>query len=151
MLDHKRQTIMLVDDNPANLNIAKNMLKALYEVYALPSAERLFKFLETVKPDIILLDIEMPHMNGYDVIKILKTDARHADIPVIFVTAKTDEINELEGLALGAVDYVTKPFSSAILLKRIETHLTMEKQRAELSKLKESLADMVKEMSERPV
>ncbi len=144
-MERKRQVIMLVDDNHANLNIGKNILKASYEVYALPSAERLFKFLETVTPDLILLDIAMPGMNGFDVIKILKADARHAGIPVIFVTSKTEEINELEGLALGAVDYVTKPFSAAILLKRIENHLLIERQKIELQHLNNNLINMVKE------
>ncbi len=145
MLERKRQIIMLVDDNQANLNIGKNMLKASYEVYALPSAERLFKFLETVTPDLILLDIAMPGMNGFDVIKILKADTRYAGIPVIFVTAKTEEMNELEGLALGAVDYVAKPFSAAILLKRIENHLLIERQKGTLKNLNDNLIGMVKE------
>ncbi len=145
MLEHKRQTIMLVDDNQANLNIGKNMLKDLYEVYALPSAERLFKFLENVMPDLILLDIAMPGMSGFDVLKILKADTRYADIPVIFVTAKTDETDELEGLRLGAVDYVAKPFSAAILLKRIENHLLIARQKEELIRLSENLIGMVKE------
>ncbi len=145
MLERKRQTIMLVDDNQANLNIGKNMLKGLYEVYALPSAERLFKFLETVLPDLILLDIDMPGMNGFDVIRILKAQGRYANIPVIFVTAKTEEMDELEGLQLGAVDYVTKPFSAAILLKRIENHLLIERQNAELKKFNDNLVDMVRE------
>ncbi len=123
----KRQTIMLVDDNPTNLTLGKNMLQEYYEVYALPSAERLFKFLEVVTPDLILLDIRMPDMDGYEVIKILKDDARYADIPVIFVTTKAMETDELKGLELGAVDYVTKPFSIAILMKRIETHLALRK------------------------
>ncbi len=149
MLERKRQTIMLVDDNQANLNIGKNMLKNFYEVYALPSAERLFKFLETVIPDLILLDIGMPGMNGFDVIRILKAEARYVDIPVIFVTAKTEEMDELEGLALGAVDYVTKPFSAAILLKRIENHLLIERQQAELKKLNDSLIGMVKDKTAR--
>ncbi len=149
MLERKRQTIMLVDDNQANLNIGKNMLKNFYEVYALPSAERLFKFLESVKPDLILLDIGMPGMNGFDVIRILKAEARYADIPVIFVTARTEEMNELEGLALGAVDYVTKPFSAAILLKRIENHLLIGRQKAELKKLNNSLIEMVKDKTAR--
>ncbi len=144
MLDKKRQTIMLVDDNQANLNIGKNMLKGHYEVYALPSAERLFKFLESVKPDLILLDIAMPGMNGFDVIRILKADARYMKIPVIFVTAKAEETDELVGLALGAVDYVTKPFSAAILLKRIENHLLLESHRNELKHLNENLVEMVK-------
>ncbi|MDR1705852.1 MAG: response regulator [Clostridiales bacterium] len=148
MTGKKRQAIMLVDDNQANLNIGKNMLKDRYEVYALPSAERLFKFLETVKPDLILLDIAMPGMSGFDVIRILKADARQADIPVIFLTAKSEEMNELEGLTLGAVDYVTKPFSAAILSRRIENHLLIEKQRAELKSLNESLIGMVKEKAD---
>ncbi len=123
----KRQTIMFVDDNPINLTLGKNMLQDYYEVYALPSAERLFKFLEVVTPDLILLDIRMPEMDGYEVIRILKNDARYADIPVIFVTTKAMETDELKGLELGAADYVTKPFSAAILLKRIENHLAFKK------------------------
>ncbi len=149
MFECKRQTIMLVDDNQANLNIGKNMLKGLYEVYALPSAERLFKFLETVRPDLILLDIDMPGMNGFDVIRILKAQERYANIPVIFVTAKTEEMDELEGLQLGAVDYVTKPFSAAILLKRIENHLLIKSQNVELKKFNENLMEMVKEKTAR--
>ena len=145
MINKKRQTIMLVDDNQANLNIGKNMLKEFYEVYALPSAERLFKFLETVTPDLILLDIAMPGMNGFDVIRILKADAKHAGIPVIFVTAKAEEMNELEGLNLGAVDYVTKPFSASILLKRIENHLLIARQKVELKVLNDSLIKIVRE------
>ncbi len=141
----KRQTIMLVDDNQANLNIGKNMLKDSYEVYALPSAERLFKFLETVKPDLILLDIAMPGMSGFEVIRILKADSRYANIPVIFVTARSEEMNELEGLSLGAVDYVTKPFSAAILLRRIENHLLVLRQKAELKSLNDSLIGMVRD------
>ncbi len=87
----------------------------------------------------------MPDMNGYEVIKMLKADARYAGIPVIFVTAKAEEMSELSGLSLGAVDYVTKPFSSAILLKRIENHLIMAKQKTTLSKLNDSLVDILKE------
>ncbi len=143
--ERKRQIIMLVDDNQANLNIGKNILKSSYEVYALPSAERLFKFLETVTPDLILLDVSMPGMSGFDVIRLLKADPRHAGVPVVFVTAMSDETDELEGLALGAVDYVAKPFSAAILLKRIENHLLLEKQKAELKKLNDNLIGMVRE------
>lgn len=148
MFERKRQTIMLVDDNQVNLNMGKNMLKDFYEVYALPSAERLFKFLETVTPDLILLDVAMPNMNGFDIIKILKANAQYAGIPIIFVTAKTDEMNELEGLALGAVDYVAKPFSAAILLKRIENHLLIKTQQAELKRFNDNLIEMVKEKTE---
>lgn len=145
MYKPQRQTIMLVDDNQANLNIAKNMLRNLYEVYALPSAERLFKFLESVRPDLILLDIMMPGMNGFDVIKLLKADARYMDIPVIFVTSRTEETDELEGLALGAVDYITKPFAAPIMLRRIANQLLIERQKDELVDFNDNLIEMVKE------
>ena len=136
---------MLVDDNMANLKIGKNMLKDVYEVYALPSADKLFACLERVIPDLILLDIEMPTMSGYEVIKILKANERCANIPVVFVTSRNGEMDELEGLALGAVDYVTKPFSTAILQKRIENQLLIQRQKAELKDLNENLMNMVKE------
>ena len=139
------QKIMLVDDNKANLSIAKSMLDSYYDVFALQSASKLFEFLKHITPDLILLDIEMPDMSGYDVIKILKVDQRYIDIPVIFLTARNEENDELEGLALGAVDYVTKPFSSAILLKRIESHLLIQKQRQELKELNDNLMKMVKD------
>ncbi len=148
MYEQKRSTIMLVDDNQANLSMGKNMLRSFYEVYALPSAERLLKFLEVKTPDLILLDIAMPGMNGFEVMRLLKADSKYADIPVIFVTAKTDETDELEGLALGAVDYVTKPFSSAILLKRIENHLLIQRQKDQLMRLNDNLIEMVRERME---
>lgn len=136
---------MLVDDNQVNLNIGKNMLKDLYEVYALPSAERLFAFLDSVTPDLILLDVAMPNMSGFDIIKVLKADTRYADIPVIFVTAKIDYMNEYEGLSLGAVDYVAKPFSATLLRKRIENHLLLRGQQVEMKKFNDNLIKMVKD------
>jgi putative two-component system response regulator len=147
MSERKKQTIMLVDDNQTNLTIGKNMLKDSYEVFALSSAEKLLDILEDVTPDLILLDIDMPGMNGFDAIKILKADTKLANIPVMFVTARSEESNELDGLDLGAVDYVTKPFSAAILLRRIENYLLIEKQKAELKKLNGSLIGMVREKS----
>ncbi len=145
MFESERQTIMLVDDNKANLTMTKNILKDTYKVYALPSSERLFAFLKTVTPDLILLDIEMPVMDGFETIKQLKSDSRYAEIPVIFVTARIEEIDELEGLSLGAVDYVTKPFAAPIMLKRIENVLLIERQKAELKSLNDNLIEMVKE------
>jgi putative two-component system response regulator len=136
---NSRKKIMLVDDNLANLTAGKNMLKEHHEVFAIPSAAKLFDFLSHVMPDLILLDIEMPEMNGYDAIKLLKADERYADIPVIFVTAKTDEGSELEGLALGAIDYVIKPFSAPLLLKRIENHIIMAEQKNHLLEFNNNL------------
>jgi putative two-component system response regulator len=143
----QRKKIILVDDNLANLAAGKQMLKDNYEVYAIPSAAKLFEFLEHVTPDIILLDIEMPVMNGYETIKILKEDSRCAEIPVVFLTAKSDEESELEGLRLGAIDYVSKPFSAPLLLKRIENHMLMAEQKRELRNFNENLQLLVFEKS----
>lgn len=120
------KTIMLVDDNVANLKIGRNVLSKDYNVLTIPSGERLFQMIDRVTPDLILLDVEMPDMDGYDVIKKLKQDPKTASIPVIFLTAKSDTGSELEGLSLGAVDYIVKPFSPPILMKRVETHLLLK-------------------------
>jgi class 3 adenylate cyclase len=102
-------------------------------VYTAPSAAKLFGLLaDAIKPAIILLDIDMPEMNGYEAIKILKSKNETKDILVIFLTAKTDTENELEGLDLGAIDYITKPFMPPLLLKRIEVHLLVEAQKKTL-------------------
>ncbi|MDR3175299.1 MAG: response regulator [Desulfovibrio sp.] len=146
-----RHKIMLVDDNMANLAMGKNMLKNTYEVYALPSAAKLFEFLPHMTPDLILLDIMMPGMDGYGAIRLLKADARWADIPVIFLTSRTDENSELEGLSLGAIDYVTKPFSAPLLLKRIENHLLIVSQKRELRDYNENLQEMVRKKTEQIV
>ncbi|MDR3237203.1 MAG: response regulator [Spirochaetia bacterium] len=129
---NKKQRIMLVDDDLPTLMIGEHILSTSYEVFPLPSAKKLFEFLENITPDIILLDILMPEMDGYETIKILKLDERFADIPVIFITAKDDAESELQGLSLGAIDYVTKPFSAPLLQKRIENHLLLESQRRSL-------------------
>jgi class 3 adenylate cyclase len=121
--------IILVDDNPSNLRAGKNVLSEKYEVFTVPSAAKMFEILKDIKPAMILLDIEMPEMSGYEAIRDLKAREETRDIPVIFLTGKTDTENELEGLDLGAVDYITKPFQPALLLKRIEVHLLVEAQK----------------------
>jgi len=143
--ENKKQKIMLVDDNKANLTIGKSILSENYDVFALSSADKLFEFLKHVIPDLILLDIDMPGMNGYETLTILKADKKYADIPVIFVTAKASEADECDGLGLGAIDYIIKPFSPALLLKRIENHLLIQKQKACLQDYNENLIKMVKE------
>jgi len=124
--------IIAVDDDLTSLNIIKTVLKPLYEVYTASSASILFKFLDNILPDLILLDVEMPVMNGYDTIKKLKEDERYAETPVIFLTAKDDENSEKEGFDLGALDYVTKPFSAPLLIKRIENQLLIVSKSKEL-------------------
>jgi putative two-component system response regulator len=110
-----------------------------------PSAKKLFQLLEQTLPDMILLDVVMPEMSGYEAIGILKKNPRTADIPVIFLTSKTDPVSELEGFSLGAVDYVSKPFSPQLLLKRLEVHILLESQKAELKNLNGNLQHLVEE------
>jgi len=119
-MENEKKMIMLVDDNLANLKIGNNILGEKYTVATSPSAAKMFSLLEHNAPDLILLDINMPEMNGYEAIKLLKSKPETKDIPVIFLTAKTEADDEKEGLSLGAVDYITKPFEPDMLLKRIE-------------------------------
>jgi putative two-component system response regulator len=145
-METKRKKIILVDDNAANLLTGKNALMEEYDVYTLASGEKLFNLLQKISlPDLILLDIEMPGMNGYEVIDVLKKDPITAEIPVIFLTSWSDPGTEIDGLNLGAVDYISKPFSPPLLLKRIENHLTMSSQKKELQDFNKNLIKMVKE------
>ena len=140
-MENNRYKIILVDDNNTNLTMGRNMLKTFYEVYPAPSGVKLFEILGNIIPELILLDIEMPEMNGYEAIKKLKADERYKDLPVIFLTAKSDEESELEGLDLGAVDYISKPFSAPLLLKRIANQLLIVRQRNDLIASQAALKD----------
>jgi putative two-component system response regulator len=145
-MDGHRKIIMIVDDNIANLRIAKNSLADTYDIFTVPSAAKMFDLLQRNKPELILLDIDMPEMNGYEAIKILKEHPATKDILVIFLTGKSDSESELEGLSLGAVDYISKPFMPPLLKKRIELHLTVEEQNRKLEEqarvLKEHQAEL---------
>ena len=136
-----RHKIILVDDNMTNLSMGRNMLKAFYEVYPAPSAAKLFETLEKIIPDLVLLDIEMPEMDGYQAIREMKSNPRFSDIPVIFLTAKSDESSELEGFDMGAVDYIAKPFSGPLLLKRIANQLLIVRQKNDLLASRAALKD----------
>ena len=140
-----RKKVILVDDNPINLKLARNTLMGKYDVFTVPSAEKLFQLLEKTIPDIVLLDVMMPGISGYDAIKVLKNDPRTADIPVIFLTSKSDTNSELEGFIQGAVDYVSKPFSPQLLLKRVDVHVLVESQKKELHHINDNLQKIVEE------
>ncbi|MDR1041439.1 MAG: response regulator [Deltaproteobacteria bacterium] len=144
-MDSLRHKIMLVDDNLSNLAIGRSMLKDHYEVFPIPSGRRLFEVLEHVTPALILLDILMPEMDGFEVRRRLKSSGPWDEIPVIFLTSKADEGSELEGLQLGAIDYVAKPFSAPLLLQRIRNQLLLDAQRKELKRYSEDLEGIVKE------
>jgi len=121
-----QKTIFVVDDSNANLLIAKKTLQQQHRVLTFSSAQKMFAVLEKVIPDMILLDIIMPGMDGYEVIKRLKTSEIHSKIPVIFLTGLSEDLNEVHGFELGAVDFITKPFSESVLLNRIKHHLHID-------------------------
>ena len=121
-----KQTILVVDDTPENIDVLSSVLRSEYKVKAALNGEYALKIATCApKPDMILLDIMMPGMDGYDVCRQLKANPATARIPVIFVTAKNQEEDEKKGLALGAVDYITKPISPPIVLARVHTQLAL--------------------------
>ena len=140
-----KKTIFLVDDSITNLIVGENILSDTYNVVTLNLGRRVFDMLKKITPDLILLDIEMPEMDGYEVIKRLKADPETAQIPVIFLTGLDDDETEYEGLSLGAIDYIAKPFSPPLLLKRIEVHLLVEAQKQDLLYINNNLETIVEE------
>lgn len=139
----EKPIILVVDDTPENIDVLSGLLRAEYKVKAALNGERALKVVEKSKPDMILLDIMMPGMDGYEVCRRLKANPATANIPVIFISAKNAEQDERTGLELGAVDYITKPISPAITKRRIETHLDLYNQnRALEQKVAERTADL---------
>ncbi|MDR0701418.1 MAG: response regulator [Azoarcus sp.] len=138
-----RKLIMLVDDSLANLMVGKEALSSVYRVLTVPSAPKMFEMLNRYNPALILLDVDMPEMNGYEAIKVLKSNPATQDIPVVFLTAMNDDNSELMGLNLGAVDYIAKPFSASLLKKRVELHLLLESQKKALQDYNNNLQEMV--------
>ena len=138
-MDSKRFIVTVVDDSIANLQVAKNALAESYDVFTAPSAAKMFDSLSRYKPNLILLDILMPDMDGYEAIKILKSNPDTRDIPVIFISGVDSIESIIEGLSLGAVDHISKPFIPQLLHKRVELHLTVEAQGLRLKALEEKL------------
>jgi len=117
------KTIFVVDDIITNLLMAEKALSDHYEVHTMLSASTMFEFLDSLLPDLILLDIMMPDINGFDVLKQLKADTRYAEIPVVFLSSKKDTAMTNLGFEMGGVDFIEKPFSGPDLLNRITTIL----------------------------
>ena len=145
-----RKKIIIVDDNASYLSVVRVLLKPFYEVYPAPSASKLFKLVEKFIPDLILLDVNMPEMNGFEAMAVLRENPRFKNIPVVFLTAKDDEASAVKGLDLGAADYVTKPFSGPLLLKRISNVLLIEELKRELQASYVTLTQL-HEQEEHPV
>ncbi len=126
MIPERQKTILIVDDIPANLNLLAKMLKTDYRVMVANSGRRALDLITQSPPDLILLDIMMPEMDGYQVCEQLKQQPETQQIPVIFLTAKNELEDEERGFAVGAVDFIHKPFSPSIVAARVQTHLKLK-------------------------
>jgi cyclic di-GMP phosphodiesterase len=137
MADMSECKVLVVDDTEANIDILVEVLGSDYDVSVAMDGETALEDVADEKPDLILLDIMMPGIDGYEVCKQLKADENTKSIPIIFLTAMTEEQDEARGLALGAVDYVTKPFSTELVKSRVQNQL-------ELKLHRDNLEDLVK-------
>jgi sigma-B regulation protein RsbU (phosphoserine phosphatase) len=141
-------SILIVDDTPANLQVLAGMLKDRgYKVRPVPSGKLALLAARRDPPDLILLDINMPDMNGYEVCKHLKADELLRGIPVIFISALTEQLDKVKAFATGGVDYITKPFQMEELHARVETHLKLRRLRTELEDANMQLAEANSRMS----
>ena len=119
--------ILVVDDTPANIQSLAAILKAKgYQISIATNGRQALEVLERSRPDLILLDIMMPEMDGLEACRRIKASTAWREIPIIFLTAKTDTVYIVRGFELGAVDYVAKPFNAHELLVRVNTHLTLD-------------------------
>jgi putative two-component system response regulator len=128
----ERPSVLVVDDTPENIDVLVGILRDDYKLKVARSGKQALRIIHTQPPDLILLDLMMPEMDGYEVCRRLKDDATTRHIPVIFVTARLDADAELAGLEMGAVDYITKPVSAPIVRARVRTHLALYDQNREL-------------------
>jgi diguanylate cyclase (GGDEF)-like protein len=120
--------LLVVDDQAANIQAVYQAFNADHQVLMATSGEQALKLAASKQPDLILLDVVMPGMDGHEVCRRLKAEAATRDVPVIFVTAHNDEVAETQGLALGAVDFISKPINPAIVRARVKTHITLKAQ-----------------------
>ncbi len=132
--ERQKQTVLVVDDAPSNIQVVNSILKDTYNVRIATNGERALALAKvTPPPDLILLDVMMPGMDGYEVCTYLKTDPETKDIPVIFLTGQTETADETRGFDVGAVDYIHKPFSPAVVQARVQTHLVLRGIREQLA------------------
>src|SRR5258705_13664010 len=143
--------ILVVDDTPANIQTLAAILKEQgYQLSVATNGRQALEVMEKMRPDLVLMDVMMPEMDGYEACQHIKASPSLRDIPIIFLTAKTDTADIVRGFELGAVDYVAKPFNAHELLARVNTHLTLdylhrENERLLLNVLPASIANKLKQ------
>jgi serine phosphatase RsbU (regulator of sigma subunit) len=134
MNTEERKLVLVVDDAPANIQVVQSILKDDYKIRIATNGAKALELVNVVPtPDLVLLDVMMPEMDGYEVCRRLKESPATRDIPVIFLTGKTEAEDEARGFEMGAVDYIHKPFSPAIVKARVKTHLTLRDAREQLA------------------
>ena len=121
-----KEIVIMVDDDITNLQVARNSLSEDFQVITAPSGQKLFLLLERVKPALILLDIEMPEMNGYQVLAKLKSEDRYSKIPIIFLSSKDDPKETIDSLGMGSFGIIKKPFSRQKLIELINLNILKE-------------------------
>ena len=140
-----KKTVLVVDDDKSNLILAQKLLSDEYRVAAVNSGEKALEYLEKNEPSLILLDISMPDMDGFEVMEELRSDERHCKVPVIFLTADRSSETEEKCFDMGAVDYIAKPFVLSIMHKRVNRTIELEEYRKSLEKMvAEQLAQITK-------
>lgn len=142
-------SILIVDDTPKNLQLMSSLLKQKgYKLYITNSGENALNFLKTTLPDLILLDVMMPGLSGFEVCRLLKKDERLKDIPVIFLSAKNETEDVVEGFEAGAVDYIVKPFNAKEVFVRVATQLQLKTATTLLKQKNDKLNDLNKSLTE---
>ncbi len=143
---HKKDLVLVVDDQPNNLKILSSVINKKYSLSAAPNGTSALQILEKIKPDLILMDIMMPGMNGFEVCERIKENHNTKEIPVIFLTAKTEIEDIIRGFELGAVDFIFKPFVPKEILARIENHLNFSRAKKIISFQEKEIAELKNEI-----
>lgn len=146
MSDHDI-SILIVDDSPSNLGVASGFLKELgYKIATANNGKTALSQVERIKPSLILLDVNMPEMNGFEVCQILNSNPEFVDIPIIFLTALTDQDAKEKAFSSGAVDYISKPFQKKELIARVQNHLSISQSKRELENLVQEKTDAINQL-----
>jgi C4-dicarboxylate-specific signal transduction histidine kinase/CheY-like chemotaxis protein len=144
MKNRSNDLVLIVDDNPNNIQVlATIMAECGYELGIAQNAHEVYQFLEENTPELILLDVEMPDIDGYEVCCTIKADPKLKEIPIIFLTVKSETEDIVKGFDLGAVDYITKPFNRKELISRVRTHISLKRSRDELAKKNQELENVL--------
>jgi len=147
-MSNSRSLILIVDDNATNIDLLVNTLNKDYRLGIAKNGPKALEYISRHKPDLVLLDIMMPGMDGYEVCSCLKADPETVSIPIIFITALGETVSKTRGFKLGAVDYITKPFHTAEVQARIKTHLSIQDMKCQLKSQNKILKQKVEQKTD---